>query len=66
MDEAQLRKSVLSGKKSQRIVFAASDEMKSALERISQEKCVSLSALMTSLAAKEILENAELFGEVDE
>ena len=51
MDEAQLRKSVLSGKKSQRIVFAASDEMKAALERISQEKCVSLSALMTSLAA---------------
>ena len=65
MDEAQLRKSVLSGKKSQRIVFAAS-EMKAALERISQEKCVSLSALMTSLATKEILDNAELFGEVDE
>lgn len=63
MDESQLRKMVLGGKKTERIVFAASEEMKTALETITEEKCVSLSALMTSLAAKEILANKDLFKE---
>lgn len=66
MDDSRLRKLVLSGRKTQRVVFAASDEMKAALERIAREKCVSLSALMTELATREILDNANLFEEVDE
>lgn len=64
VDESQLRKMVLAGKKTERVVFAASEEMKAALETIAEEKCVSLSALMTSLAAEEILANKELFEEV--
>lgn len=60
MDEQELRKHVLSAKKTERIIFAATPEMKEALEAIAQEKCVSLSALLTSLAVDEVLANKEL------
>ncbi|MBS4881091.1 MAG: hypothetical protein KH138_12495 [Firmicutes bacterium] len=63
MDERQLRKKVLAGKKTERVVFAANEEMKASLEKIAEEKCMSLSALMTSLATEEILANKELFEE---
>lgn len=60
MDEQDLRKHVLGAKKTERIIFAATPEMKEALEAIAQEKCVSLSALLTSLAVDEVLANKEL------
>lgn len=60
MDEQELRKHVLGAKKTERIIFAATPEMKEALETIAQEKCVSLSALLTSLAVEEVLDNKEL------
>lgn len=60
MDEQELRKHVLGAKKTERIIFAATPEMKEALEAIAQEKCVSLSALLTSLAVEEVLDNKEL------
>lgn len=63
MDESQLRKKVLAGRKTERVVFAASKEMKASLEKIAEEKCMSLSALITSLATEEILANKELFEE---
>ena len=44
MDESQLRKKVLAGRKTERVVFAASKEMKASLEKIAEEKCMSLSA----------------------
>lgn len=61
MDENELRKHVLGAKKTERIIFAATPELKEALEKIAQEKCVSLSALLTSLATEEVLANKELF-----
>lgn len=60
MDEQELRKHVLGAKKTERIIFAATPEMKEALETIAREKCVSLSALLTSLAVEEVLANKEL------
>lgn len=54
---------MLAGRKTERVVFAASKEMKTSLEKIAEEKCISLSALMTSLATEEILANKELFEE---
>ena len=48
MDGQKLKKHVLGSKKTERIIFAATPEMKEALETIAQEKCVSLSALLTS------------------
>ena len=50
MDGQKLKKHVLGSKKTERIIFAATPEMKEALETIAQEQCVSLSALLTSLA----------------
>lgn len=61
MGEQELRKHILGAKKTERIIFAATPELKGALEAIAQEKCVSLSALITSLAADEVIENKELF-----
>ena len=61
MDDSELRKKVLSGKKTDRIIFAVTPEMKDAIETVAQEKCVSVSALLTSLALAEITKNKELF-----
>lgn len=61
MDDQELRKHVLSSKKTERVIFAATPEMKEALETIASEKCTTVSALLTSLAVDEILANKELF-----
>lgn len=61
MDENELRKHVLGAKKTERIIFAATPELKEALETVAQEKCMSLSALLTALATDEVLANKELF-----
>ena len=66
MDENELRKHVLGAKKTERIIFAATPELKEALEMVAQEKCVSLSALLTALATDEVLANKDLFGEEGE
>ena len=65
MDENELKKRVLNGKKTERLVFAVSSEMKQAIEAIAHEKCVSVSALLISLATSEVLANKELFEEAD-
>ncbi len=64
MDENELRKHVLGAKKTERIIFAATPELKEALEKVAQEKCVSLSALLTALATEEIMANKGLFKEI--
>ena len=63
MDENELKKHVLNGKKTERLVFAVSEEMKQAIEAIATEKCVSVSALLIGLATQEVLANKELFDE---
>lgn len=66
MDGKGLKKHVLGGKKTDRVIFATTPEMKEAIERVAEEKCVSVSALLTSLALDEILANKELFPETGE
>lgn len=61
MDENELRKHVLAGKKTERVVFAVTPEMKSAIERIAKDRCTSVSALLLHLATDEVLANKELF-----
>ena len=63
VSENDLRKHVLVGMKTERIVFAVTPEMKSAMERIASEKETSVSAMLTQLATDEVLANAELFEE---
>lgn len=65
MDESELRKRVLVGKKTERLVFAVTPEMKAAMERIAENKDSSVSAMLTQLATDEILANRELFKEVE-
>ena len=61
MDENKLKKHVLNGKKTERLVFAVSSEMKHAIEVIAEEKCMSVSALLIGLATEEVLANKDLF-----
>lgn len=61
MGEQEPRKHVIGAKKTERIIFAATPELKEALETIAREKCVSQSALITSLAIDEVIANKELF-----
>ena len=65
MDENELRKHVLVGKKTERLVFAVTPEMKVAMERIAKEKSTSVSAMLTQLATDEVLANKDMFKEVE-
>ena len=60
MDDHDLRKYLLGNKKTERIIFAATPETKVALETMARDRCVSVSALITSLVVDEALRNAEL------
>lgn len=63
MDENELRKYVLVGRKSERLVFAVTPAMKAAMERIAAEKSTSVSSMLTQLATDEVLMNKEIFKE---
>ena len=65
-EENALRKTVLNGKKSERIIFAVTLEMKSAISQIAEEKCVSVSACITSLLVDDVVANRGLLKEVDD
>lgn len=63
MNENELRKYVLVGKKTERLVFAVTPEMKTAMERIAELKGTSISAMLTQLATDEVLANKCFFTE---
>ncbi|MDO5049557.1 MAG: hypothetical protein Q4D87_06720 [Actinomycetaceae bacterium] len=63
MEDNELKKRMLRGKKTERVVFAASEEMKAALEIIASERCLSVSAVLTEIVLHEILKNKVLFEE---
>lgn len=57
MDDIALKKKLLNGKKDDRIIFAVTPEFKTALQTVAEEKCTTVSALLTDLATTEILDN---------
>lgn len=61
-DDSTLRKAILSGKKSERIIFAVTPEMKRAIGVIAEERCQSVSAYITDILAKDILANEDVVG----
>lgn len=63
MNESELRKQILVGKKTERLVFAVSPEMKAAMELIAEKKSTGVSAMLTQLATDEVLANKSLFEE---
>ena len=64
MSENDLRKHVQVGKKTERLVFAVTPEMKAAMERIAEANGTSVSSMLTQMATDEILANKDLFQEV--
>ncbi|MGI6217197.1 MAG: hypothetical protein ACOYIK_06245 [Coriobacteriales bacterium] len=61
MDERKLRKHIFSGKKTERIIFAVTPEMKSAIETVADDECMSMSALLPSTALTKIMAHRDLF-----
>ncbi|MBQ9006710.1 MAG: hypothetical protein IJ092_10120 [Atopobiaceae bacterium] len=63
MDDRELRKYLLGGKKTERVIFAATPETKTALEVMAREQCVSVSALITRLVVDEAIRNSDVIEE---
>lgn len=59
MEDNELRKQLLHAKKTERIIFAATPELKSALESVAQEQCMSVSALITKAVLVELEKNRD-------
>ncbi len=64
MDDRDIRKRLLGSRKTERIIFAATPETKAALEAMAQERCVSVSALITGLVVDEAIRCSEVIEEV--
>lgn len=61
MEDAELRKRLLNGRKTERISFAVTPELKEAAERLAEERCVKVSSLIVSLLSDEIIANKSIF-----
>lgn len=66
MEDKELRKQLLGSKKTERIIFAATPELKAALETVADDKCVSVSALITQAVVNELAKSKDLLEEVGE
>ena len=60
MEDKELRKQLLGSKKTERIIFAATPELKAALETVAGDRCVSVSALITTAVLNELAAEKEL------
>ena len=60
MDDRELRQQLLGSKKTERIIFAATPELKAALEAVAKDRCVSVSALITQAVLNELAEDKDL------
>lgn len=59
VDEQTLKKSLLVGKKSERIIFAVTPEMKETVAKLAAENCMTVSAYITSLLVEDALDRRE-------
>lgn len=53
MDGAELKQKLLNGKKTERIIFAVTPELKRVVSAMAQQDCVSASAFIASMLAEE-------------
>lgn len=53
--DLDLRKALLNGKKSERIIFAVTPELKKAVAKAAEDKCVSVSSYITALLADTVI-----------
>lgn len=56
MGDTGTRQSLLNGKKTERIIFAVTPELKRAVTSMAKEECVSTSAFISSLLAEKAIE----------
>lgn len=66
MGDNELLKRLCQAKKSECIIFAATPELKQALETVAREQCISVSAIITWALANELAKNKDLLEEVGE
>lgn len=59
-DNNSLRKAILNGKKSERMIFAVTPEMKRAIGIIAEENCQSVSAYITDVLSRDILAHEDV------
>lgn len=59
MDKNKLKQVLLNGKKTERIIFAVTPDLKRAVAEMSKEDCVSASAFIASLLADEAVRRAK-------
>lgn len=59
MGDGDLKQTLLNGKKTERIIFAVTPELKRAVAEMAQSDCVSASALIASLLADEAVRRAK-------
>ncbi|MDO4538998.1 MAG: hypothetical protein Q4B54_12610 [Coriobacteriales bacterium] len=62
MKDSELRKALLNGKKTERINFALTPELKAAVLKLAEEQCITVSSLIVGLLVDESLKNKELVG----
>lgn len=60
LDEHDLREAMLMGNKSERIIFAATPALKGVAQFLSRERCMTVSAYITSLIVEDALRNREV------
>lgn len=53
--ELDTRKVMLNGRKTERIIFAVTPELKKAIAKAAEDKCVSVSAYITALLADDVI-----------
>ena len=53
MDETELKQTLLNGKKTERIIFAVTPDLKQAVMAMAKQDCVSVSAFIASILAEE-------------
>ena len=53
--ELDARKVMLNGRKTERIIFAVTPELKKAIAKAAEDKCVSVSAYITALLADDVI-----------
>jgi predicted transcriptional regulator len=53
------RQILLNGKKTERVIFAVTPELKSAVRELAEKKCMSVSALISSILADAVVKEAK-------
>ena len=60
VEEQDLRKAMLMGNKTERVIFAVTPELKEAVAFMSGERCMTISAYITSLIVDDVLAHKEV------